>query len=108
MHQVDFTKWAERPAEKPGAILPLIRVHGAASDFYFILFYPRVNFQYRLSGGVRAAPFVQSHASASVRALTIPTGPTKILHTVIEMGSAALAAAVSYPGKATPISRDGQ
>ena len=58
---------------------------------------------------------VQSHASTSVRTLTIPNtgsrtiaGHTKILHTLTEMGSAALAAAVSYPGKATRISRKGQ
>ena len=51
---------------------------------------------------------VQSHASTSVRTLKLPnTGSctiaehTKILHTLTEMGSAALAAAVPYTGKAT-------
>ena len=41
--------------------------------------------------------------------LAIPLfGDTKILHTLIGMGSAALAAAVLYPGKATLIFRKGQ
>ena len=35
-------------------------------------------------------------------------GHTKILQTLIGMGSAALAAAVPYPGKATRIARRGQ
>ena len=48
-------------------------------------------------------PGVQSHASTSVRTLKIPMlaavplfGHTKILHTLLGMGSAALAAAVPY------------
>ena len=36
------------------------------------------------------------------------SGHSKILHTLIGKGSAALAAAVPYPGKATRISREGQ
>ena len=51
---------------------------------------------------------VQSHASTSVLTSKIPTlaaiplsGHTKIPHTLIGMGSAALVAAVPYPGKAT-------
>ena len=52
---------------------------------------------------------VQSHASTAVRrTLKLPNtggctiaGHTKKLHTLIEMGSAALAAAVPYTGKAT-------
>ena len=61
------------------------------------------------------SPRVQSHASTSVCTLTIPnTGSHatvwthEILHTLTGMGGAALAAAVSYPGKATRISRKGQ
>ena len=57
------------------------------------------------------SPRVQSHASASVRALKIPNtcshkiplfGRTKILHVLTEMGSAALAAAAPCMGKAPP------
>ena len=33
---------------------------------------------------------------------------TKILHTLIKMGNAALEASVPYPSKATQISRNGQ
>ena len=40
-----------RPTEKPGAILTLVRVPGAARDFS-----PRASFQCRLPYGVRAAP----------------------------------------------------
>ena len=54
---------------------------------------------------------MQSLASTSVRMLKIPNtgshiplfGHTKILHVLLGMGSAALAAAVPYPGKATRI-----
>ena len=98
----------ERPIEKPGAVLTRVRVPGAARDFS-----SRVNFQCRLSYGVITSP--SSPASLSVRTLKIPTlaaialfGHTKILHTLIGMGSAALAAAVPYPGKATRISRKEQ
>ena len=57
-------------------------------------------------------PHVQSYASTSVRTFKIPNtgshiplfGHTKTLHTPIGVGSAALAAAVPYPGKATLIS----
>ena len=41
-------------------------------------------------------------------AATPLSGHTKTLHTLIEMGSAALGAAVSYLGKPTKISRKGQ
>ena len=67
--------------------------------------------QCRLSDGVRTAPRVQSYASTSVRTLKIPiTGSHTIVCTrentavMVRMGSAALAAAVPYPGKATRIS----
>ena len=61
------------------------------------------------------SPCVQMHVPPSARTLKIQTlaatpscGHTKTLHTPIGMGSAALAAAVSYPGKATWISHKGQ
>ena len=87
----------------------LVRVAGTAREFS-----PRISFQCRLSYGVSTAPRVQSHASTSVRTLQIPNtgshslplfGHTKILQTLIGMGSAALAAALPYLGKATRISR---
>ena len=53
----------ERPTEKPGAILTRVRFPGAARDFLPEGCSPRVNFQCRLSYGVRTAPRVQSHAS---------------------------------------------
>jgi len=55
---------------------------------------------------------VQSHASVSVPTLKIPSTGShtivwthEILHILVGIGSAALAAAVTYPGKATRISR---
>ena len=57
---------------------------------------------------------MQPHVSTSMCTLKIPTragiplfGHTKILHTLIGMGSTALAAAVSHQGKATRIFRKG-
>ena len=98
---------------KARAILIQVRVPGAARDFS-----TRVNFQCLLSGGVRTAPVSTSHAStinAYVKkkkkkkplAAIALSGLTKI-HTVIGMGSAALATTVSCPGKAAGISRKGQ
>ena len=77
-----------------------VRVPTAARDFSL-----RVNFQCRLSYGVRTAPSVQSLASTAVRTLTTPNtgshipllGQKKIAHTLMGMGSAALAAAVRGP-----------
>ena len=60
------------------------------------------------------SPHVQSHASPSVHALKITMAATQLfghtvtLHTLTGMGSAALAAAVPYAGKAIQISRMGQ
>ena len=87
-----------------------VQVPGEARDFS-----PRVNFQWRLLRCLYS-PRVQSYASTSVRTLQIPntlaaiplSGHRKILHTLIGMGSAALAAAVPYPGKVNRISRKGQ
>ena len=101
----------QRPTEKPPAILIQVRVPGAARDFS-----PRVNFQCLLSGGVRTAPVSTSHASTSARTLKKKkkkkraaialSGLTKI-HTLIGMGSAALATAVPCPGQAAGLSRKG-
>ena len=101
----------ERPTEKPGTILPPVRVPGTARDFY-----PRINFQCRyFLLRCPHSPREQSHASTSVRVKKSQTleaiplfGHTKILHTPIGMGSAALAAAVPYPGKTSRIFRKGQ
>ena len=87
---------AERPTEKPGAMMTRVRVPGAARDFS-----PRVNFQCRLSYGARTAPVcnrMHRHLCARYNSQTLAAiplcGHTKILHTLIGMGSAALAAAV--------------
>ena len=63
-------------------------------------------------------PCVQSHASTSVRTIKIPNTDTmtalplfrhtKIQHTLVRMGSAALVAAMSYTGKLTWFSHKGQ
>ena len=111
-----FSGWGiaqlvQRLTERPGAILTRARVPCAARDFS-----PRADFQCRLSYGVRTAPVCnQSHASTSVCTLTIPNSGSHTTvwirentHTLIGMGSAALAAVVPYPGKATRISREGQ
>ena len=42
-----------------------------------------------------------AHQKSQTLAATPVSGHTKVLHTLIGMGSAALAAAVPYPGKAT-------
>ena len=94
--------------ETPGAELTRVQFLGKASDFS-----PGVNFQCRLSHSVCTAPVsVQSHASTPVRTLMIPSMAATYTivwthentHTFIRMGSAALAAAVPYPGKASRIS----
>ena len=52
---------------------------------------------------------VQLHESTSKTLAAIPlSGHRKMQHTLVGMGSAALAAAVPCPGKATRISRKGQ
>ena len=57
-----IAQWVEPPTEKPGAILTRVRVPGAARDFS-----PRINFQCRLSHGVRTAP-VHTRTHQQVRA----------------------------------------
>ena len=102
----------ERPTEKPGAILTHVLVPGAAKDFS-----PRIDFQCRLSLRCPHSPRVQSHSATSVRTLKIPKhwqphhcwdARKYCTHTDRNMVSAALAAAVPYPDKATRISRKGQ
>ena len=98
--------------QKSGAKLMQVRVPSAAR-----LFSPQVSFQCRLSYSVCLySPRMQLHASTSVCMLKLPNtgshitlfGHAKILHTLIGMGSAALVAAVLYPGKVTRMSRMGQ
>ena len=98
----------ERQIEKSGAILIRVRVPGAARDFS-----PRASFQCRLFYGVRTAPGCK-HASTCVRTFKIKNchpyncSDSKTLHAPIGMGSAALAATLPFPGKATRISRKEQ
>ena len=62
------------------------------------------------------SPRVQSHQLTSVHTLKIPntgshiplSGHTDILQSLVEMGSAALAAGVLYSDKATRAPREGQ
>ena len=75
-----------------------------------------VNFQCRLSYGVCAAPICNHLQSFAICARIKDNNGShttvwtymKTLHTLIEMGSAALAAAVPYTGKAIQISCMGQ
>ena len=77
-----------------------VRVHGAARDIS-----PRVNLQCRLCYIISTAPVcnrLHQYPCESQTLAAIPLfGVTKILHTLIGMGSAVLAAAVPYPGKAS-------
>ena len=93
----------ECPTEKPDATFMQVRVTAAARDFS-----STASFQCRLSYDVHAAPCVQLHASTSVCMLNPEhwqphhcLDTRKILRTLTGMGSAALAAAIPYPGKAT-------
>ena len=100
----------ERLTEKPNAILTRVQVPGAVRDFS-----TKVNFRCKLSYGVRTAPvcnrmFQQLCACSKfpVPAAIPLFGHTTILHTLIGMGSADLAAAVPYSSKTIRISRTGQ
>ena len=77
------------------------------------IFCPRVYFQCRLSYGICTAPvcsYMHQHLCAHLKSqmlATIPLfGHTKILHTLIGMGSAALVMAVPYLGDFPPPSSD--
>ena len=99
----------ERPTERPGAIPTRVRVPGAARDFS-----PRVSFQCRLR--LLRCPYSPLCAIACINSCVYVKNPKhwqpyplcpntrKILHAPIEMGSAALAAAVPHQVKTTPIS----
>ena len=102
----------ECPTENPGTVLTQVRVPSVARFFSLSQFPGQT---------VLRCPYslcVQSHASTSVRTLKFPNtgtvaatplfGHSKVLHTLIAMGSAALAAAVHYPGKGTRTSCKGQ
>ena len=80
-------------------------------------FFPKVNFQCRLLQCLYSPPCSVACINICVHIKNPQQqrwqtyhlfGHTKILHTLIGMGSSALAAAVSYPGKATWISCMGQ
>ena len=94
----------QRRTEKPGAILTWVRIPSAARDFY-----PYSQLPVQTLSRCPYSPRERSHASTSVRTLKIPNtgshiplfGHTKIAHTLIAMGRAALAAAMLYPSKAT-------
>ena len=108
----------QRPTEKPGAILTSVRVPSAARIFFSqsqcsvqtlllfsyspcvtVLKYACINF---------CAALYKPQTLGYIQ-MAIPLfGHTKILQTLIGMGSAALAAAVPYPGEATRISSKGQ
>ena len=75
------------------------------------IFFPRIDFHYRLSYSVRISHVysrMHQHLCARYQSQTLAAVPlfwhTKILHTLIGMGSAALAAAFPYPGKVIRIS----
>ena len=96
----------QRPTETPGVILTRLRVPGAARDFF-----PTVR-------TLLGCPYSPLCAVACISCAHVRNskhwqpysflGHTKILHTLIGMGSAALAADVPYPGKEIRISRKGQ
>ena len=64
-------QWAQRPAEKPGAILTRVRVPGPARDLL-----PESAFSAD-SVTVSYSPHAQSHASTSVYMLKIPNADSK-------------------------------
>ena len=107
--RTQIVQLVQRPTKKPGVILKRVRVPGAAWDFS-----PRVSFLCRLSDGVRTAPCavacinIRVHVTNPRHCQSYCCLDTGTLHTLVGMGSAALAAIVLYPGKATRISRKGQ
>ena len=103
----------ERSTEKPGAVLTQVRVPGAGSFFLFVFIPESISSADSLTVSIK--PPVQSHALASVCMIKIPNSgsytvvwtPT-LLHTLVGMGSAALAPTVPYPDTATRICSKGQ
>ena len=104
-------RWVQRPTEKPRRNTDAGSSPRCGMGFFSHCQLPAQSF-------LRCpySPRVQLHASTSGRPLkksqtlaAIPLfGHTKILHTLRGMGSAALAAAVPYPGTEIRISRKGQ
>ena len=94
-------QWAEHPTEKPGAVLMQCRVTGASRDFS-----PIFNFLCDLSLTVSiqcvvVCIIICAHIKKNQTLAAIPLfRHTEILHTPTGIGTAALAAAVPYPGKA--------
>ena len=104
---VRISQLVQRPTEKPVVIRSLVRVPVVARDFSL-----RINFLH-----CPYSPRVQSHVSTSVCTLKIPNSGSHSMawthgytaqHTLTRIGSAALTAALLYPGKETGISRKGQ
>ena len=121
-HGTGMAYMVERLTWKPGAILTRVRIPGAdfvvvvfvclvCFDFVFCCFLSQVHFQCRLSYDVYTAFRVQSKCInvwiPNMAAITL-FGHTERLHLVVGMGSAALAAAVPFSGKATRMSHKGK
>ena len=86
--QARIAQLVECPTEKPGAILTRVRVPSATRDIS-----PRVNCLCRHSYGVRTAPVcinICKHVKIPNTGRQPLLGHTKILRTLIGMGSAAL------------------
>ena len=120
----EIARLVERPTERPGAIVTRVggsslRLRGGKGFFSLSqlsvqtllrrLYNPRVqSYAINIWAHVKTK---NKQTKKSQTLVAIPVfGRTKILHTLtmIVMGSAALAAAVPYPGKATRICSDGQ
>ena len=99
----------KRPTEKPGVILTRVRLPGAARDFLS---------ESAFSADSLKVSVQPPCAVACIKICVQVKNPkhrqpcccrhTKILHTLIGMGSAALAAALPYPGTATRITHKGR
>ena len=109
VREQEIAQWVELPAEKPGAILTRVRVLGVARDF---LLPESASCADSLTVLVQSpcdavTPInICTHVKKAPNLATIPLFQhAKILNTLVGMGSAAPAAAVPYPDKATRISR---
>ena len=105
-----ISHWVKRPTEKPGVILTRVRLPGAARDFLS---------ESAFSADSLKVSVQPPCAVACIKICVQVKNPkhrqpyhccrhTKILHTLIGMGSAALAAALPYPGTATRITHKGR
>jgi len=92
-------------AEKPGVIVAWVQFPGASRDFS-----PSVNFQRRLSNkSVNTAPArhrMHQQLCVGYKSQTLAAAPwsghTKLLHTLVRMGSAAFVASVALPRSGNP------